>query len=857
MLNIEHATVFERIAFDFGIVVLFAGALGFLVTSVIGLCNKLLGRNVSYESNIKETKPKGVPKKVFLANRMREEAGLESDNSAQTKIYHNSYKLVVDKGGPNEKTIGQVQLLVHNLAVQPRHYTRGLIEKLNKKVYTGDTVLTFLDPRGRYDREISLREFLDLKRVTTNTYDMEFILFPVGLFLAVRKITQYLLKSDQLRDVLKAKPSVRLDIIQRSLDRSGESVTRQTMFSNTVDHVPELTTEGYRNKELLKYQMQTEVGMCGAPLCIAENRFYGGRCYLGFHVAGMPGLFNRSGFSQILVYEDAMFAMKTLLVADDAFEDDLERRNIVLDDVTCEEQSGLDQKLTKGSFTLLGKVAIPVRLNMNSKLKLSPIGQREVFGPNPQRPAVLKPIYMNGEKVFPLLRGLEAYTTPVEYRPLVNANAIVALATKPFREATKDDWKGLLSKEEAVKGVEGLKLRAISRTTSPGYPYIMTTKNGKKDFFGDGDYDFTGPECAELFERVDSIVEAAKDNCRLSHVFMDFLKDEVRPHAKVDAGVTRVISACPVDYVIAFRMYFGAFMAAMFRHHTVSGMCPGINPYGDWWLLASNLSQHGPRVFDGDFKRFDASEQPYILSLILEFVNRWYDDGLENARVRSVLWLDLINSRHIGGDGTDQRYIYQWSKSLPSGHPFTTPVNSLYSLITLTACYVAATGDLVNMHSHVYLATFGDDNIVNVSETVSDVFNQVTVAHYMQELFGLTYTAGSKGVDLLPYTTLEECTFLKRSFKRDELGSNGWVAPLDKASFLYRAYYYKNNRDIKSEVKENLEGMLGELALHDQEMWDEYFPITLAVMSESGMSPDFEDREGYRDYMKSRVDAWF
>jgi hypothetical protein len=446
----------------------------------------------------------------------------------------------------------------------------------------------------------------------------------------------------------------------------------------------------------------------------------------------------------------------------------------------------------------------------------------------------------------------------LDYRQVPNLEAIVSLATKPFREASVSDYKGIFSKEEAVLGVEGLKIKSIARSTSAGYPYVLTTKAGKKDFFGSsGDFSFDSEECKSLFERVDHIVDSAKRGERLAHVFVDFLKDETRPHAKVDAGATRVISGAPLDYVVAFRMYFGAFMASMFRHHTKSGMCPGINPFSEWWQLASRLSTHGDKCFDGDFKRFDSSEQPYIHYAILDFVNRWYDDGEENAQIRAVLWLDLVHSRHLGGDGRDQCHLYQWNKSLPSGHPFTTPVNSLYSLITLTACYCKATGDYANMWDHVYIATFGDDNIVNVDDATSEVFNQVTVAQHMDEQFGLTYTAGSKGAELKPYTTLDECTFLKRRFVRDDLGAGGWVAPLDPASFLFVSYYYKNHKDLQGEIKHNLENMLGELSLHSVEMWDKYFPTVREILADGGLTTDFDGREAYQQMMKARLDAWF
>jgi hypothetical protein len=127
----------------------------------------------------------------------------------------------------------------------------------------------------------------------------------------------------------------------------------------------------------------------------------------------------------------------------------------------------------------------------------------------------------------------------------------------------------------------------------------------------------------------------------------------------------------------------------------------------------------------------------------------------------------------------------------------------MYSLVTLTGCYVKVTGDMIHMWKRVCFVTFGDDNVNSVDDELKDEFNQVSVAKYMTELFDLTYTAGDKSGEFVPYKTLEEVTFLKRSFVSDDdegglIASNvnlGWVAPLAKESFLFEPYWYKNSRD--------------------------------------------------------------
>jgi hypothetical protein len=851
----------------------FVGLLGALVVvvalakAIYGLVCDLFGRmmgrrgkprgRVKEQSNIKESK--GVPSKVYFRSKVRSESGLVDRSHMQNIIYENNHRIYLAKGTTDEVVIGQIQFIESNLAMQPRHFTRQLTEKIDSGVLSPEASLTFV--RAIYGTEfhITVGQFLSYKRALVDDHDVEFVAFPRGS-ISAKKISHYFLDENSYQKAIKAAPAVRLDVMQSTGLEGRKQISRHVMHASGFAYLKEISSVKQVNRDVLSYAMDTEVGMCGAPLMISENRYYGGRCYLGMHVAGSPGLFKRQGFATIVTLEMVEDAKRVLHIISDEFVQDVATRGVALD-TDFEEQAGVIgcSGLVEGSFTYIGKVDKPVSLSPDSKLKLSPIGEAQAFGPNPQRPAVLKPfVNGDGQRVSPMLEGLKAYKTDLEYKVIPDLEAIVSLATKPFRELSVMDTRDIFTKEEAVLGVEGLKIKSIARSTSAGYPYVLDKGSGKKAFFGDSvEFSFDSQECAALFERVDFIVDSARRGVRLAHIFTDFLKDETRPHAKVDAGATRVISGAPLDYVIAFRQYFGAFMASMFKHHTDSGMCPGINPFCEWWKLASNLCSKGTKVFDGDFKRFDASEQPYIHYAILDFINRWYDDGVENARIREVLWLELVNSRHLGGDGRDQSHVYQWNKSLPSGHPFTTPVNSLYSLITLTACYVKATGDYVNMWDRVYIATFGDDNITNVSDSVSEVFNQVTVARDMQELFGLTYTSGSKDGLLRPYTILEECTFLKRRFVRNDLGSGGWIAPLEPSSFLYISYYYRNNRDMVGEVKNNLENTLGELALHDENMWNEYFPLVRQVMSDMGRVPDFESRSAYRDMMSARLDAWF
>jgi hypothetical protein len=219
--------------------------------------------------------------------------------------------------------------------------------------------------------------------------------------------------------------------------------------------------------------------------------------------------------------------------------------------------------------------------------------------------------------------------------------------------------------------------------------------------------------------------------------------------------------------------------------------------------------------------------------------------------------MDLLHSRHLTGPTNVLHTVVQWNKSMPSGHPLTTPVNSLYSLITLTACYAELTGDYQDMWDRVYICTFGDDNTVNVSDTVSEVFNQETVAVKMWELFRMTYTSDKKDAELRPWTTIDDITFLKRTMVRADDADGGWVAPLAKESFMYTPYWYRSNKDPRGDMATNIKGMLEELSLHGRAAWDEHFDAVCGFCLDAGVPQEYQSYEQARQVVLSRNDAWY
>lgn len=787
------------------------------------------------------------------------------DAEVYDKIYANLHTIFL----PDiDVQVGHVLFLDGNLAVMPNHLFADITKRLTEGVITPESRLSLLNGAEKYNKiTITVGQFLSVPRYSKAGLitDSVFLHFPRDMNATARaRISQhFVLEADYKAVAMSALPC-RVDMTRLAKANGVIRMARHTSSAPVVKKVMNMPIGPITPEFMWSSSHLTQLGDCGAPHMLARRSTCPqGRSILGIHVGGNASFCQPMAVAIPIsgeMIDDARNHFKSIT---DDFETDLATKGIKLSMVDLEVQAGLKMVgLIGGSFELIGEVDTPVSIAPKTRFTHTPLAKDEPFGPSGLKIAHLSPVSVGGTIKYPMVEGLRNYQSPLLYRDIPDLDLIVSIATQRFQKESVYDTREIFSFEEAVLSPALMKLKAINRATSAGFPFVLDGKPGKRAYFGSGEeYDLSGEDCQKLKDRVFDIIEAAKCGRRLSHICIDFLKDETRPAAKVDACATRIISGTPLDYSIACRMYFGAFMAAMFRCNTLSGFTPGINPYQEWWVLASELRNGGEYFFDGDFSRFDASEQPYILWAILKFINTWYDDGPENARIREVLFMDLVHSRHITNYHGPLKYIVQWTKCLPSGHPMTTPVNSIYAMIALVLCYARTTGSCVDFWEHCFAGTNGDDNIVAVKEDRIQLFNQVSVEKAMREHLDLTYTSGSKDGTLIVHKPFESLIYLKRCFKEDSgntLARGGWLAPLELQSFLYSAYVTRARKDVAQDICNNLEFALGELSLHDTEVWDRYAHIIKEQMNRFGMAPKFGvNRDSYRQFMASKTDFWY
>lgn len=813
---------------------LFGGAKK-VVKAVVGIVKSVLG---IFWHDDKEDKPEVVPQsneKVpirNLTNVALQDGNLDVINNVESNCY---YMLCHNKGETTVDKLGTGIFVCDTLMVYPEHF------KAKMRLYPDGDVYFINRHKPEFNFNVPVIEFLKYKDHTKD----EVTFVSVDNVRSHRNITRSFL---QEKDLLfcAGKPSV-LVVADVNTSKKGDDLkfdVKSQMFeaATTTWNPRGATFATMKLPRFFQINAATMAGNCGSPLLTRKSTLFGGSCVMGFHIAGDN--FSRA-YSMPISQEMLKEAKDKLKIIEDKFVEDLSARGV---SHQCGEAIHLAD-----SCSMLPLCVLDKGVAMAQKTNFYKTQYHGVLGDCGMAPARQRP-YMDGDVLkYPMLNAVKPYDTPLVLFD-DHFDDLVHVAMSKFTALSRDAPRHIMDFDTAVKGEPKLEyFRSIPRSTAAGFPYSVQYGSGKKAFFGDGlEYDLTSEPCNELRVRVKHVIDSARENVRLSHVFTDFLKDELRSYEKVSQGKTRMISASPLDYTIAFRMYFGCFMASVMKHHIFSGMAPGVCVFTEWDSVLVEMTSKGDKICAGDFKSFDCSEQPPLHWAILDYVNKWYNDG--NDQIRRILWLELVHSRHLGGLGNDQKFVYQWNHSLPSGHPFTTIVNSMYSLCALV---YAVTKTLKKPYCVFWTVanalTYGDDNLLNASDEVVSQLPVKELAAHMSKL-GLVYTSDSKGTELEDWRPSNEVTFLKRSFRRSDGRVN---APLELESFLYTFYYCKNKKLEKEIFIDVMENALEELSMHGQEQWDEFAPRLYELLSEKVVPRAPCQRESYLELIKIRSDNWF
>lgn len=788
---------------------------------------------------------KGRAAKVVAANEFHTEAGddVSGDDILNMILTKSTYTLKF----PNGIVLGIVTFVSGRVAIMPSHFVHLIRAKINAGLLSPSSDMLLVKGVSGVKHLLSASFFVENRFVDVAGRDMVCFQAPSKLPLH-KDITKFFLGREQaglVRDFPIKLSVVRGGSVNFAYAPRAVVVTDNVVKNSTMGEIT--ISRGYA------YDFPTTSGDCGSLLALVDSGSRAGKI-LGFHVAGS----HYKGMSSALDREDVVMAISSAETLAGALAVK-STPNVCAPDTMASQHGDGPFGLP---FEIIRESPLHVRQVERSKIIRSPLYR--AWGPALTRPAMLGSQPDKGQgKIEPMKNALSKYIPKVKDLDV----EVLGLAADSYWSRL---CKGIgvssvaprcYSFREAVAGIPGQDFcDSIPRQTSAGFPYCAQPKPGfpgKTWFFGGGDeYDFEREQCRDLEIQVQEILDKASQGIRSEHIFVDFLKDERRPLAKVDAGKTRLISAAPLALSIATRMMFLDFSISIMKSRVVNGCAVGVNPYSaEWELMARMLESKGDKYLAGDFSNHDGSLSVEQLKSTLSIVESYYYNATpEEVLCRRTLFFELYDSKHINGST-----IYQWRGCLPSGHPLTTIVNSLCNQINFRVAWYMANGNDVssfaNFDDHIELMVYGDDNLACMDDFAAEVFTPGVVTGNLKEL-GMTYTNPAKDGVNDHFQDEDKVSLLKRTFRFEPLIGRR-VAPLELAVVLEMPYWTRKGSRSVSITEDTLDTAIGELSLHGERIYRAHAPRMLRAARERlGYCPRITDWAHVLLVTSQREDFW-
>jgi hypothetical protein len=517
--------------------------------------------------------------------------------------------------------------------------------------------------------------------------------------------------------------------------------------------------------------------------------------------------------------------------------------------ISCKELTAVTAQAHLG-FEELGKVGALFNSGDTAFVKTPYSGY---FAPITGAPAALRPVDVGGVRVDPMVKAVEATNRDFSkcHLPEDLPDVVDHLVGEIFSFFDGDPLEQL-TYEQAVAGVPGEPyIRGIARAKSMGYPGCTKYHNKRPAFGAEGDYTFDG----EAAEYVKDLHDQLLDGYRRGEkgaVFRDVLKDEIRSFAKVESADTRLISASPVQYTILCRRVFARYTAAFMRTRLQHGGLVGINPFSREWTHVydslKNKNADGSAA-SGDYKQFDKSQHQQMLRLLLKAVARRLPAGELDAGVVNMIIEDTVRSVHLGGDSYRSDTMYQTEGSLPSGHPMTSVLNSMYNMLIFRLVWrdSAPGREYWNFRENVQLYVFGDDNLFAPNDA-NISFGLDTMAAGVGK-YGMVYTSEEKDGPLYHLKPVGRCGFLKRGFGVEP---DYVYAPLEEASICDMFNWQRRKTPEDVHLSQVAQAALMEYSAHEFSKFEQFLDKLRPLLKAHGVCDPTYGVEAPAAYRRQR-----
>lgn len=754
----------------------------------------------------------------------------QADQEIALKLAKNSYNVsIIVDGETVLAKAGRILFIQGRLAVLPHHYFRYFATYIAKFEDRLDTAFlrftnirgeTFLEPLSRFSSVGAVKGFCkmdddgvmeDAVMMRFNTHEHTSL---AGRFISSTDIYK---DHESMYWVSFRDKDVDLNVVRGRFDAPVRYRDSLMSATNCV-------------RQSIKYSIACEKGDCGNVILV-RNPSCGSRRIAGIHVAGDTG--TKQGLGVVLTDEWVTTALNKCSEVNVSNSADLTQECV--EPATYEPhvygQDDMGQFIT---HHLLVKSGSSPALEGPSLVK----GTVHGWAPCEKVPA--KTDYRSTKSAMFAYGGLHKLND-------AHFDIYKAAAEQTLHDtgcpAHLNNRK--LSILEAMKGsnVWGRFAEPINTKTSPGFPWRNVGIPKSRLFDSKtGEVKVSSQAFVMLCDNVMTLLEKARRGEDLLVVFQISPKPELRKPGKPP----RIIQGAPLHYVVAWRVLFWSLMMHYAKWAPEKEAAIGLNPMAHWDTLVKFIcpNRHEARVGAGDYKNFDQSHEPVISRAIGEAViERYPDDGWATARRQ--MWKCLC-APHVTFGGL----VYKLDRGLPSGHPATALVNSLYNSTLFRLCYISqktrapgqvfgdnalrAIAHLPRFASKVRLAVLGDDNLFGSDDPD---FNELVLPELMDQ-FGATYTLDVKdaGPAIRPFRLISEVTFVGRAFNYDP-SELAFLPSLRIESIWQQGQYALKKAQVCDEWhRATYRSVLGELSYHPQQIWNEWAPRALAAWSTLGIS---------------------
>jgi len=594
----------------------------------------------------------------------------------------------------------------------------------------------------------------------------------------------------------------------------------------------------------LRMSFPTIVGDCVTPVFIDDPIFKTLTAtdsrlqnpFLGYiHLAGASTL--RSGYGQF-IFSDMFDYLSVRIIkrpVDVRIEEDMAMRSAVFAQITgqsCSTEFFKSIEIQPHDFEphhyVHGTVP-PLPVNVTSRITRSPFYRdiKDIFGITKYPVRLFDTI---DNKPMQIARQL--YGSNVDHCVDFKRAYLVAedLVDQIFKNSSTPANIRVYTTKEVLEGVPAEGIRSNDRSTSWGYTMKSLcaaygiSASEMRWAFGRGDkYEYTSFLARIVLQTCDIYDVSLQEGKDMLAIYMDCLKDECK-----DGTKARLFCACDKIFLLQTKKYFGAFANWIYENRIRNGIAVGINPYSEWDTFYKFLTEVGYFGIAGDYEKFDKKQLALLMFVTkMAYIKYYVGCSPSESRARDALFEEFVSTLHVAMQ-KGIAYVYEWFHGNTSGNLLTAIINSMTGLFIVK--YVCADLILAEhggiskstvpqlnvamriVNSETRIVTYGDDNIIMISEKLREKLNFHNIAAKILEIFSLIYTDEQKGKRIgyvIPnHTHIFDLTFIARGFRQE---GGVIVGPLRDSSVFETLAWYKNHKD-EAELLARAERSLKELS---------------------------------------------